>query len=402
MTELLMPAGNLEKLEYAIKYGADAVYFGMVDFSLRSMKSGEIINRFNIKSAVEKARALGAKAYMTANIFAFDEDIKNLEEKMEMIKEAAPDAIIFSDFGVLRTLKKYLPDIPLHVSTQTNTLNTEAVKFWRDNGAKRIILARELSLEQIKKIRKNVPDIELETFVHGAQCMSFSGRCLLSDYMTADERKANHGNCAQPCRWNYKLLEETRPGEYYEIEENDKWTTILSPKDLCLIEYIPALIDAGVDSFKVEGRTKSTYYVSCIAKTYKNAINDYIKNGFIDNKYYINEVLKVRHRGYTTGFFLDKNQKGNYTYQKEPSDVGNTFCAQILDKTDKGLKTLIKNNISMHEEYEFISPREQFFTKISAIVDEYGNQTEHAKTNDIVFLTFERPPLTYENGLLRR
>ena len=205
MTELLLPAGNLEKLEYAIAYGADAVYFGMVDFSLRALKSGEIINEFNIKSAVDMAHKFGKKAYMTANIFAFDEDIKNLESKIALINEAKPDAIIFSDFGIYNLLKNKT-DIPLHVSTQTNTLNSDAVKFWRDLGAKRVILARELSKEQIIEIRKNVPDIELEIFIHGAQCMSFSGRCLLSDFMTEDERKANHGNCAQPCRWNYKLL----------------------------------------------------------------------------------------------------------------------------------------------------------------------------------------------------
>ena len=402
MPELLMPAGNLEKLDYAVTYGADAVYFGMVDLSLRSMKTGEIIDEFNIKSAVDMAHKLGAKAYMTANIFAFDDDIEILNNKINLIREANPDAIIFSDFGILNVLKRELPDMPLHVSTQTNTLNTEAVKFWQDLGVTRVILARELSLEQIVQIKKNVPDIEIEVFIHGAQCMSFSGRCLLSDYMTQDERKANHGNCAQPCRWNYKLLEETRPGEYYDITEYDKGTTILSPKDLCLVEYLPRLIDAGVDSFKVEGRTKSTYYASCVAKIYRMAIDEYIQKGTFDAEFYKNELWKVRNRGYTTGFFLDKSQKGNYTYAKEPSDVGNTFCVQILGKDEKGYKALIKNNVDMAETYEFVSPKEQFMTKLVKITDEFGNDIAKATTNDIVYLTFEKDPEMYSHSLLRK
>jgi len=366
------------------------------------MKSGEIIDEFNIKSAVEKAHKHGAKAYMTANIFAFDDDIEVLKAKVNLIKEAKPDAIIFSDFGIMNVLKKELPEIPLHVSTQTNILNTEAVKFWKDQGVSRVILARELSLEQIATIKKNVPDMEVEVFVHGAQCMSFSGRCLLSDYMTNDERKANHGNCAQPCRWNYKLLEETRPGEYYDITEYDKGTTILSPKDLCLVEYLPRLIDAGVDSFKVEGRTKSTYYASCVAKTYRNAIDEYVQKGTFNAEFYKNELWKVRNRGYTTGFFLDKSQKGNYTYAKEPSDIGNTFCIQILDKDSRGYKGLIKNNVDTTEVYEFVSPKEQFETKLVKIIDEYGNEVERATTNDIVYLIFEKEPIEYSHSLLRK
>ena len=400
MTELLLPAGNLEKLEYAIAYGADAVYFGMVDFSLRALKSGEIIDEFNIKSAVDMAHKFGRKAYMTANIFAFDEDIKNLESKIDLIKEANPDAIIFSDFGVFNLLKNKL-DIPLHVSTQTNTLNSDAVKFWRDLGAKRVILARELSKEQILEIRKNVPDIELEIFVHGAQCMSFSGRCLLSDFMTEDERKANHGNCAQPCRWNYKLLEETRPGQYYEVEQFDKYTAFMSPKDLCLVEFLPEMIDAGIDSFKIEGRTKSTYYVSCVAKAYKSAMNEYREKGSINIDYYKNELLKVRNRGYTTGFFTGKSQKGKYAFEKEEQTVGNTFCAQVLDKTQDGIKVLVKNNLNKTQEYEYITPEEAKKVKITKIVNQYELEDEIAKTNEVVTLTFDNMPETFKYGLLR-
>src|SRR5574344_2585387 len=233
--ELLLPAGSFEKLEYALNYGADAVYLGTVDFSLRAMRKGELITVENLKKSIDYVHTLGKKAYLTLNIFAFNSDIENVDKYLEKIKEVKPDAIIVSDFGIYRRIRKYLPEIDLHISTQTNILNYETVKFWQDLGATRTILARELSIKEIAEIKKKVPDMELEVFVHGAQCVSFSGRCMLSDYMTGGERKANHGGCAQPCRWSYKLLEETRPGEYFEINENERGTHILSPKDLALI-----------------------------------------------------------------------------------------------------------------------------------------------------------------------
>ena len=236
--ELLMPAGNLEKLEYAIRYGANAVYLGVVDFSLRAMRKGELITLENLKDAINLAHSLGAKAYVTLNIFAFNNDIKQLESCIDRFQDANPDAIILSDFGVFNLVRKHMPNTPIHISTQTNTLNYESVKFWRDLGASRVILARELPIKDIAEIRKNVPDVELESFIHGAQCVSFSGRCLLSDYFTNGERKANHGNCSQPCRWSYKLVEETRPGQYYEIHQDEKGSHILSPKDLCLVEHL--------------------------------------------------------------------------------------------------------------------------------------------------------------------
>ena len=247
-----MPAGNIEKMKYAFAYGADACYLGLVDYSLRTMRKGELITRENLKSAIDTARSLNKKAYLTLNIFAYDDDIRSLEGTLEVIKDANPHAIILSDFGVYNLVKRFLPDIDIHISTQTNILNTEAVKFWRDMGATRVILARELSLKQIEAIKKAVPEIEVEIFVHGSQCMSYSGRCLLSDYMTKGERKANHGGCAQPCRWSYKLLEETRPGEYYEIVQDERGSHILSPKDLCLVRYIKELMDIGVDSFRAQ------------------------------------------------------------------------------------------------------------------------------------------------------
>ena len=292
-----MPAGNIEKMKYAFAYGADACYLGLVDYSLRTMRKGELITRENLKSAIDEARALNKKAYLTLNIFAYDEDIKSLEETLDVIKNANPHAIILSDFGVYNLVKRNLPSVDIHISTQTNILNTEAVKFWRDMGASRVILARELSLKQIEAIKKAVPDIEVEIFVHGSQCMSYSGRCLLSDYMTKGERKANHGGCAQPCRWSYKLLEETRPGEYYEIVQDERGSHILSPKDLCLVRYIKDLTNAGVDSFKVEGRTKSLYYVSAVTKVYRA-----VMDGKADSKEAFEELKKVGNRGFTEGF----------------------------------------------------------------------------------------------------
>lgn len=398
--ELLMPAGNIEKLDYAINYGADAVYLGMVDFSLRSMRKGEIITQENLKKAVELAHSYGKKAYLTLNIYAFDEDIKNLYKNLELIADAAPDSVIVSDFGILNVVRKKLPQIDLHISTQTNTLNCEAVKFWRDFGAKRVILARELSIEQIKAIRAAVPDIELESFVHGSQCVSFSGRCLLSDYMTEGERKANHGGCAQPCRWSYKLLEETRPGQYFEIEQTERGTHILSPKDLALIEYIPQLIEAGIDSFKVEGRTKSLYYVSAVAKAYRNAIDAYFE-GKNDFSAYKKELLKVGNRGYTTGFYLNRPDGDGYSYDISKGLAGADFLFEFLGKKDDNFKVRIKNKIKKGDVVEIITPDEIFEAQVLVIKDEDGFEQEIGNTNDEIYLNLSYKPENYKYAIGR-
>lgn len=397
--ELLLPAGNIEKLDYAINYGADAVYLGMVDFSLRSMRKGEIITAENLKNAVDLAHSYGKKVHMTLNIYAFNEDIDNLYKTLDIIKEAKPDALIVSDFGILNVIKRELPEIALHISTQTNTLNYEAVKYWRDFGAKRVILARELSIVQIRTIREKVPDIELECFVHGSQCVSFSGRCLLSDYMTDGERQANHGGCAQPCRWSYKLLEETRPGEYFEIEQNDRGTHILSPKDLALINYIPQLIEAGVDSFKIEGRTKSLYYVSAVAKTYRKAIDNYY-SGIQDDSLF-DELLKVGNRGYTTGFYLNKPDGNGYSYDISKGLAGADFLFEVKDKKDNLLHVKIKNKINTGDEIEMISPDEMFKTKILKIYNFDMEEQEVGNTNDDVYVELSVVPENYKYALGR-
>lgn len=376
-----MPAGNIEKMKYAFAYGADACYLGLVDYSLRTMRKGELITRENLKSAIDEARALNKKAYLTLNIFAYDEDIKSLEETLDVIKDANPHAIILSDFGVYNLVKRNLPSVDIHISTQTNILNTEAVKFWRDMGASRVILARELSLKQIEAIKKAVPDIEVEIFVHGSQCMSYSGRCLLSDYMTKGERKANHGGCAQPCRWSYKLLEETRPGEYYEIVQDERGSHILSPKDLCLVRYIKDLTNAGVDSFKVEGRTKSLYYVSAVTKVYRA-----VMDGKADSKEAFEELKKVGNRGFTEGFFMGNNDSSSYSYEISKGLAGADFLCIFLDKNENRFKVVIKNKMLLNDEFEIITPDFKTSAKVVSIANDKGEKTDVANTNDEVWM----------------
>lgn len=400
--ELLMPAGNLEKLEYAVKYGADAVYLGVVDFSLRAMRKGELITLDNIKQAVELAHSLGAKAYLTLNIFAFNNDIEQLEKCIDIFKDANPDAVILSDFGVFNLVRKYMPDTQIHVSTQTNTLNYESVKFWRDLGASRVILARELPIKDIAEIRKHVPDVELESFVHGSQCVSFSGRCLLSDYFTNGERKANHGNCSQPCRWSYKLVEETRPGQYYEINQDERGSHILSPKDLCLVEHLPELIEAGVDSLKIEGRTKSLYYVSAVTKTYRQAIDECLKNPSADLHKYFLELKKVGNRGFTTGFALGENKSDSYSYDISKGLAGADFLCEFKNVEKDGYFLVkIKNKMYLNDEVEIITPDEQFITKVIGFRNEEGEEFELANTNDDIYVKFDISPKDYKYAIAR-
>ena len=401
--ELLMPAGNLEKLEYAVRYGADAVYLGVVDFSLRAMRKGSIITLDNLDHAVKLAHKLGAKAYVTLNIFAFNKDIKLLEECIERFAAAKPDAVIVSDFGILNLVRKKMPNTQIHISTQTNTLNYESVKFWRDFGASRVILARELPIKDIAEIRKQVPDIELECFIHGAQCVSFSGRCLLSDYFTNGERNANHGNCSQSCRWSYKLVEETRPGEYYEINQDERGSHILSPKDLCLVEYLPQLIEAGVDSLKVEGRTKSLYYVSAVAKTYRAAIDECLNNPSNPDlhKYFI-ELQKVGNRGYTTGFALGENKPDSYSYDISKGLAGADFLCEFKGEVQNNTYLVkIKNKMNLNDEVEIITPTEQFITKVLKITNKDGEELPLGNTNDDVWIEFSQEPKDYKYAIAR-
>lgn len=401
--ELLMPAGNVEKLKYAVRYGADAVYLGVVDFSLRAMRKGELITMDNLKTAVETAHNLGAKAYLTLNIFGFNRDIKSLESCMDRISESNPDSLIISDPGIMRLAKKYMPETPIHVSTQANILNYEAVKFWQDMGATRCILARELPIKDVAEIKRKVPGMELECFIHGAQCVSFSGRCLLSDYMTNGERKANSGNCSQPCRWSYKLLEETRPGEYQEIVQDDKGTHILSTKDLCLVKHLKEMIEAGIDSFKVEGRTKSLYYVSAVAKAYREAIDTILKNPDADMQPYFEELLKVGNRGYTTGFYLGDGEypSDGYSYDISKGLAGADFLCEVHGYENGYYRIITKNKFYKNEDIELITPTEKFITQVTEIKDLKGEEQELANTNHELLVKLSKEPQSYEYALIR-
>lgn len=400
--ELLMPAGNVEKLKYAIKYGADAIYLGVVDFSLRAMRKGELITLENLKAAISTAQQLGAKAYLTLNIFGFNSDVKALESAMDVITDSNPDALIISDVGIMRLAKKYMPNTDIHVSTQANILNYEAVRFWQDMGATRAILARELPIKDVAEIKQRVPEMELECFIHGAQCVSFSGRCLLSDYMTNGERKANSGNCSQPCRWSYKLVEETRPGQYYEIEENEKGTHILSTKDLCLVKHLKDMIDAGIDSFKVEGRTKSLYYVSAVAKAYREAIDAVLKNPNADMQSYYDELLKVGNRGYTTGFYLGEGYpKDGYSYDISKGLAGADFLCEFWGREGNYYKIKTKNKFNKNEDIEVISPDEKFVTQVTEIKNMKGEELELANTNDELLVKLTNEPKDAEFALAR-
>ena len=401
--ELLMPAGNVEKLKYAIKYGADAVYLGVVDFSLRAMRKGELITMDNLKLAIDTAHEMGAKTYLTLNIFGFNNDIKALEACMDRIVDSNPDALIISDPGIMRLAQKYMPKTPLHVSTQANILNYEAVKFWQDIGATRCILARELPIKDVAEIKQQVPDMELECFIHGAQCVSFSGRCLLSDYMTGGERKANSGNCSQPCRWSYKLLEETRPNEYQEIIQDEKGTHILSTKDLCLVKHLKEMIDAGIDSFKVEGRTKSLYYVSAVAKAYREAIDLVLQNPDADMQPYFEELLKVGNRGYTTGFYLGNGEypSDGYSYDISKGLAGADFLCEIHNKENGYYRIITKNKFFKNEDIELITPTEKFVTQVTEIIDLKGEEQELANTNHELLVKLSKEPQNWEYGLIR-
>ncbi|MDA3810005.1 MAG: U32 family peptidase [Spirochaetaceae bacterium] len=348
--ELLAPAGNIEKLKYAYQYGADAAYIGIKNFSLRAKA-----DNFG-KNEVEYIKEIkgNKKLYCALNIFFHNQDIKNLEAEIDQFADYPFDAFIISDLGILNLLKKRFPDREIHLSTQANCVNGEAAKIYRDLGFSRLILGRETPLKDIYEIKKAVPEVELETFVHGAMCMSYSGRCFLSKMMTG--RSANQGSCAHSCRWSYKVLEEKeRPGEYYPIEEGDNYTTVMSSKDLCMIDYIQELKDAGIDSLKIEGRMKSIYYAAVITRAYRKMIDS--KNGIIvpDLEGFREEIFKVSHREFSTGFYFDKEDIEESTTKMYERQFA--FLGSIGEKLDNDQWSIdVKNQIKLTDEIEFIGP----------------------------------------------
>ncbi len=360
--ELLAPAGNLEKLKIAVIYGADAVYLAGESYGLRAAAGNFTLEE--MKEGVAFAHERGAKVFVTVNIFAHNEDLENLSSYLQEIEKIGVDAIIVSDPGVWLIAQELKTNMEIHISTQANNTNWASCLFWEKHGAKRIVLARELSLKEIQEIRART-NLELEMFVHGAMCISYSGRCLLSNYMT--DRDANRGECAQPCRWNYALQEEKRPGLFYPIEEDERGSYIFNSQDLCLIEHLPEIIQAGVNSLKIEGRMKSIHYVATIVQAYRQALDAYYKNPqeySFDPAWY-EEITKVSHRDYTEGFLFGKPQSKDHNYETSSYLRSYDFVGLVLDYDgETGIATIEqRNNFRLGDELEFTGPETPRFTQ---------------------------------------
>ena len=352
--ELLAPAGNLEKLQSAFHFGADACYIGGNAFNLRGMSAN--FKNPELEEAVKFAHSINKKIYITLNIFAHNKEIDHLPEFIKFLAGADVDGVIVADLGVFQLVREIAPDLDVHVSTQANNTNWRSVKLWKDLGAKRVILAREMSLEEIKEIREKVPDIQLEVFIHGAMCMAVSGRCLLSNYFTA--RDANRGVCAQSCRWYYKVVAENRPGQYHDVVEDEDGTYIFNAKDLCTIEFIDKVIETGVDSLKIEGRMKSIYYNSTVVKQYREAIDLYLKGEYKYNPKWLEELQTISHRLYSQGFYLGKTTEEDQNYNTNLS-YSQTYqlVANVLEKRENNQYLLqIRNRLSVDDEIELIRP----------------------------------------------
>ena len=392
--ELLAPAGDLEKLKIAIDYGADAVYFGGEMFGLRAAAKNFTLEE--IKEGVQYAHDRGKKVHMTINIFAHNEDIDALEAYLQQLSEIPIDAFIVSDPGIIMMIKEAIPDAEIHLSTQANMTNYKTAEFWHKQGVKRIVLARELTFDEIQELRRRLPEtLELESFIQGAMCISYSGRCLLSNFMI--ERDANRGECAHPCRWKYQLVEEKRPGEYYPIEEDERGTYILNSRDLCMIEYIPDLIQAGLASGKIEGRMKSIFYVATIVGAYRRAIDAYYADpeNYRFDPSWLEELKKVSHREFTTGFYYNKptNKDQNYqtsAYTREYSFVG--LVKSYDEKTDMAVVEQ-RNKMSVGDEIEVFGPYTDHFTqKIEVMLDEADQPVESAPhPQQILKIRMDRP-----------
>lgn len=374
MLELLAPAGNLSKLKTAIIFGADAVYIGGEEFSLRT--AADNFTYEEMKEGIEFAHARGKKVYVAVNIVPRSDELERISVYAKKLYEMQADGVIVSDLGAFSVIKKAAPLLPIHISTQANNTNYESANMWHIMGATRIVLARELSLEEIKTVRDNLPpECEIEVFVHGAMCVSYSGRCLLSNYLT--NRDSNKGECAQPCRWKYYLMEEKRPGEYMPVFENDKGTFIFNSKDLCMIEHIKELDKAGVKSLKIEGRVKSEYYVSTVVKAYRKAIDDYYAGKEFDQNLF-DEVRKVSHREYSKGFYFG-NPEQIYTYGSYVRNYDIVGVVLSYDEDTKMATIEQRNRFFKGDEVEFMPPTGDYISgKIAKILTEDGDEVESA------------------------
>lgn len=395
--ELLIPASSLEVLKAAVHYGADAVYIGGDMYGLRAKAKN--FSMKDMEEGISYAHAHGKKVYVTANITAHNRDLQGISEYFKELSQIRPDALIISDPGVFELAGSICPDIERHISTQANNVNYAAYRFWHKLGASRVVSARELSIEEIREIRDNIPDeLEIETFVHGAMCISYSGRCLLSNYFTG--RDANLGACTHPCRWKYYITEEKRPGEYLPIEENERGTFIFNSKDLCMIDHIPDIIKAGIDSLKIEGRMKTALYVAAVARTYRMAIDDYYEDPALYEKkipYYMEEISKCTYRQFTTGFFYGPTTHETQIYDNNTYVKEYTYLGMIGGENGKGLYGLEqRNKFSIGETIEIMKPcGDNIEAKVLRIEDEDGNEMEscpHPKQRIWIDLGVELKP----------
>ncbi len=371
--ELLAPAGTLEKLKYAVQYGADAVYIAGKKYGLRAFAGN--FSPEEMAEGVAFAHERGVKVYVTINVFAHNADFDGLEDYLRELLALKVDAVIVSDPGIIRIARMNVPDLPVHISTQANSTNWSTVQFWKDMGCERIVLARELTLPEIQEIHDKV-DVELETFVHGAMCISYSGRCLLSNYMT--ERDSNQGQCAQACRWNYNLVEEKRPNEFYPIQEDERGTYVFNSQDLCLLQHLPELIETGIRSFKIEGRMKSAYYVASIIRAYRNMIDAYYGEASIsdDIQFWMDELQKVSHRPYTTGFYFGKPENGALTLESSQYIRPYDFIGTVQSyDVQTGIAVIEqRNHFKTGDTIEFFSPQYGWFEHtITEMYDKDGN-----------------------------
>lgn len=374
--ELLAPAGDLTKLKTAIDYGADAVYIGGKAFSLRT--ASDNFSHEEMREGIAYAHSRGKKCYAALNIIAHNDDLKYLEDYLNDLQACGIDAVIVADMGIFHIIRQKAPALPVHISTQASNTNYASVAFFKELGAKRIVLARELSFREIHEITQNIPDIEMEAFVHGAMCVSYSGRCLLSNYMAG--RDSNKGDCAQPCRWKYNLVEEKRPGEYMPVYEDNRGTFIFNSKDLCMIEYIDELVQAGVTSLKIEGRVKSEYYVATVVKAYRDAIDEYFEGKAFDPRHAA-ELRKISHRQYTSGFYFDKPRDTAQVYTTSSYVRDYELIGTVLsyDEEAKELTLEQRNRFFPGDEIEILMPGEPFYCmKINGMKNEWNEEIEAA------------------------
>lgn len=399
--ELLAPAGNFEKMRMAILYGADAVYLGGKSFGLRAL--GGNFDREELREAVTYAHEHGKKVYVTVNIFPHNADLASLPDYLLYLNKIHVDALLVADLGVFSFCRTWIPNMEIHISTQANNTNWATVNAWKGLGAKRVVLAREMSMEEIRTIRKKC-DVDLELFVHGAMCISYSGRCLLSNYFTG--RDSNRGNCAQSCRWKYSLVEETRPGKYFPIEEDERGTYIMNSKDMCLLSHLSDVIETGVNSLKIEGRMKSIHYVASVVRTYRSAIDAYYKDPahFTVRQEWIEELGKVSHRPYTTGFYFHKPTEKDQLYGNSSYEQSSDFVGLVLAyDTTSGYATVEqRNNMRVGQKIEFFQPHgELFHQTLADMRDEDGTSIDIAPhPQQIIRIHMEHPVEPYT--ILRR